>query len=222
MSPRAPSSQDEAAARALLEEGVAVLGLSLPATTLEALWRYAGLLVKWNRVYNLTAITRLEEVVTHHLLDALAVWPWVRQERVLVDVGSGAGLPGIVLALAAQAEGRPLEVHSLDAVAKKIAFQRQVAIELGLKGFHPWHERIERWQPPAPISGIISRAFARFDEFIALTRHLLPPGGRWYAMKGPRHEEELAGLPEDVAVRVVPLDVPGLAEARHLVIGEFR
>ena len=117
MSPRAPSSQDEAAARALLEEGVAALGLSLPATTLEALWRYAGLLVKWNRVYSLTAITRLDELVTHHLLDALAVWPWVRQERVLVDVGSGAGLPGIVLALAVQAEGQPLEVHSLDAVA---------------------------------------------------------------------------------------------------------
>lgn len=212
----------EAAARALLEEGAAVLGLSLPAATLEALWRYAGLLVKWNRVYNLTAITRLEEVVTHHLLDALAVWPWVRAETVLVDVGSGAGLPGIVLALAAQAEGRPLEVHSLDAVAKKIAFQRQAAIELGLKRFHPWHERVERWQPPAPISGIISRAFARFDEFVALTRHLLPQGGHWYAMKGPRHEEELAGLAADVAVRVVPLDVPGLAEARHLVIGELR
>lgn len=222
MSPRAPAPQDEAAARALLEEGVATLGLSLPAATLEALWRYAGLLVKWNRVYNLTAIARLDEVVTHHLLDALAVWPWVRQERVLVDVGSGAGLPGLVLALVAQAEESPLVVHSLDAVAKKIAFQRQAAIELGLKGFHPWHERVERWRPPAPISGIISRAFARFDEFVALTRHLLSPGGHWYAMKGPRHRDELAGLPADVVTRVVPLDVPGLAEARHLVIGEFR
>ncbi|NTV09816.1 MAG: 16S rRNA (guanine(527)-N(7))-methyltransferase RsmG, partial [Zoogloea sp.] len=195
--------------------GLAAMGLDLPEATQERLLAYARLLIKWNRVYNLTAIRDEQQVITHHLLDSLAVLPHLAGVKALVDVGSGGGLPGIPLAIA-----RPdLSVDSVETVNKKSAFQQQAKIELKLANFRAHHARIEAWQPAAPVDGVISRAFSEMSDFVRLTEHLIGPDGRFFAMKGVYPEDEIARLPAGFAVdRSIELVVPDLNAARHLII----
>ncbi|MDR2625375.1 MAG: 16S rRNA (guanine(527)-N(7))-methyltransferase RsmG [Zoogloeaceae bacterium] len=206
---------------AALRDGIAEMRLALPAGAAKTLLAYRDLLLKWNRVYNLTAVKTPEEILTHHLLDSLAILPWL--DRVLadaapsaaslLDVGSGGGLPGLVLAIA-----RPeLPVTLVDAVQKKTAFLHQAASELALKNLTVRHARIESLQ--GQYAAITARAFAGLAEFVGLTRPLLAPNGHWLAMKGQKPDAELAALPAWVQVRAVQaLSVPGLDAERHLII----
>lgn len=195
-----------------LAHGLQALQLQLPQAAQAQLLAYRDMLLKWNRTYNLTALKDPAQAVSHHLLDSLAILPWLQGDS-LLDVGSGGGLPGIPLAIA-----RPgLRVTSVDAVQKKATFQRQVAIELGLSNLEARHARVESLA--GQYAMITSRAFAELADFIHLTHHLLAPGGCWLAMKGQRPEAELAALPPDVKVETVePLQVPGLGAERHLII----
>jgi 16S rRNA (guanine527-N7)-methyltransferase len=203
----------------LLERGLAALGLDLPNEARERLLAFAELLIKWNRTYNLTAIRDPQQVVTHHLLDSLAVLPHLAGIMSLADVGSGGGLPGIPLAIA-----RPeLAVTSIETVSKKASFQQQARIELGLANFQPLCARVEKIQPAAPFDGVISRAFSELADFVRLTAHLVGPEGRLYAMKGVYPEAELAALPAAWTVeRSVHLQVPELDAERHLIVLQQR
>lgn len=200
-----------------LAEGIAALGLEIDAPTREQLLAYARMIAKWNRVYNLTAIRSEAEIISLHLLDSLTVLPYIGSGP-LADIGSGAGLPGIVLAIT-----RPeLEVHTVDTVQKKATFMRQAGIELKLPALQAHHVRVEQWQPAQLFPAIISRAFSELSDFIELTRHLLAPGGRWLAMKGVYPSDEIARLPQDVRlVESIPLRLPGAADVqRHLIVLE--
>jgi len=203
--------------RAALADGAGALGIALDDAQLRQLADYALLLGRWNAVHNLTAIRNEGDMLTHHLLDSLAVAPHLQRltggapARVL-DVGSGGGLPGIVLAIAVPA----LNLTLVDAVQKKCAFLTQAKLELGLGNVEVLHGRAEALRLP-PFDVVIARALATLAQFTGWTRHLLQPGGCWLAMKGRLPQEELAALPPQLAAIVHPLQVPGLGEARHLV-----
>jgi 16S rRNA (guanine527-N7)-methyltransferase len=199
-----------------LEEGLAELDLALDREARTKLLDYLALLEKWNRVYNLTAIRDAEKMVSGHLLDCLAVVPYVTGARVL-DAGSGAGLPGVPLAVA-----RPeIQVALLDSNHKKAAFLRQAVAELQLKNASVLCQRVEIWRPAEKFDCIISRALSEIAEFVSLTMHLLAPGGVIAAMKGVHPFEEIARLPRDFRVtHVHRLAVPGLGAERHLVLIE--
>ena len=199
-----------------LRAGAAALGVALSDTQGEQLLAYGTLMLKWNKVYNLTAVRDPAGVMTHHLLDSLAaVAPlqreWAGKGR-LLDVGSGGGLPGVVIAIT-----RPdIEVSCLDAVAKKAAFVQQVAAELDLPNLRGLHARVESLAGSYEV--ISSRAFASLPDFFNGSVHLLAPGGVWLAMKGKMPTDELAALPAGVAVfHVEQLTVPGLDAERCIV-----
>jgi 16S rRNA (guanine527-N7)-methyltransferase len=196
-----------------LTAGITRMGMAVTPEQQAKLLDYLRLLHKWNEVYNLTAIRKQEQMVSNHLLDSLAVLPYLWPQRWL-DVGCGGGLPGLVLAVM-----RPeWSFTLLDSNSKKIGFVQQAVIELGLRNVEVRCERVERWQVEQKFDGIISRAFAEAADFVSLTRHLLAEGGRWAAMKGAP-EQELARLPEDVVVeKVIKLQVPELEAARSLVV----
>jgi 16S rRNA (guanine527-N7)-methyltransferase len=199
-----------------LENGAAEMGLSLGRGESNKLLQYLALLEKWNRVYNLTAIRDREKMVSGHLLDCLAVIPYVTGAR-LLDAGSGAGFPGIPIALA-----RPeIQVILLDSNHKKAAFLRQAVADLQLKNATVVCERVETWQVAEKFDCIISRAFAEIAEFVTLTGHVLAPGGVFAAMKGVHPFEEIERLPPAFRVRQVhAFAVPGLGAQRHLVMIE--
>jgi 16S rRNA (guanine527-N7)-methyltransferase len=206
---------------ARLLAGIMQLGLDIPGHKQEQLLAYLQLMAKWNRVYNLTALRNPGEWVTYHLLDSLAVLPYVRGPR-LLDVGSGAGLPGMVLAMV-----RPdWQVVSVETVDKKAAFQRQAMAELELGNFYVENCRVEDLRLTSKPDTIVSRAFSSLSEFVELTRHLLKQrgdntGGQWVAMKGKIPKEEIAGLPTDIHVRqIVELKVPGLHAERCVILME--
>jgi len=196
-----------------LKEGLSGLHLDLPLATRTQLLVYLALLQKWNKTYNLTAITEPERQLTHHLLDSLALLPYVGPGP-LLDVGSGAGLPGIPLALA-----RPdLRVTLIDASQKKAAFMQQAAIELGLAArVTVIHGRVEALQA-GPFAQITARAFADLNGLVCLTRHLLSEDGCWLAMKGVYPYEEVTRLQEAVVGEEIELSVPGLEAQRRLLI----
>ncbi len=196
--------------------GIARLGLDVTPEVQRKLLTYLELLQKWNRVYNLTAIRQPEQMVMSHLLDSLAVLPHLWPGRWL-DVGCGAGLPGLILALM-----RPEWTFALlDSNSKKTSFVRQAKIELELRNVSIYCTRVETWQAEEKFDGIISRAFAETAKFVMLTRHLLDQEGCWVAMKGVS-QQELGRLPNDVRVeQVIPLQVPGLAAARCLIMLKF-
>lgn len=197
---------------ARLAEGIAMLRLSLSAAQQNRLLSYLNKLAKWNEVYNLTAVRNPAEMVTRHLLDSLAVLPYVQGTRIL-DVGSGAGLPGIPLAIALPDRQFVL----LDSVAKKTRFMVQMVGELELANVTVENRRVEDFHPPAPFDTVISRAFSRIAEFIIAAGPLCRPGGILLAMKGRYPHDELNDLPAAFHLReVVRLEVPGLAEERHL------
>ncbi|SHE73129.1 16S rRNA m(7)G-527 methyltransferase [Modicisalibacter ilicicola DSM 19980] len=195
-----------------LESGLARLGIAADDRTRQRLCALLALLHKWNRAYNLTAVRSLDEMVTKHLLDSAAVLPFVTGPR-LLDVGSGPGLPGLVLAIL-----KPeIDVTLLDSNGKKVRFQRQALLELELANVTPVQQRVEQLAAPG-FDQVISRAFASLADFVALTDHLLAPGGEWLAMKGRISDDELAGLPPGVAVRERHvLNVPGDEASRHLL-----
>lgn len=197
-----------------LETGLSELGIDLPRAAQEKLLAYATLLYKWNRTYSLTALREQEKAVSHHLLDSLAVLPYVVPGS-LLDVGSGGGMPGIPLAIA-----RPdLAVTLLDSNSKKAAFLRQAAIELALPNISVHCGRVEQYHPAVGFVSITSRAFSELADFVALSRHLLAAGGHWLAMKGVWPHEEIRRLPGDVLVESVHgLHVPGVGAERHLVV----
>lgn len=197
-----------------LKRGLIALGLTLDRDTQQRLLDYIALIEKWNRVYNLTAIREPEKMVSRHLLDSLAVAPHLHAKR-LLDVGSGAGLPGIPLALA-----KPdTHVTLLDSNHKKAAFLNQAVMELKLKNAEVCSERVESWQTQNRFDVIISRAFSDMGEFVRITRHLLAPGGMFAAMKGLHPYEEIDKLPPGCKVQqVLPLAIPDLEGARYLVL----
>lgn len=206
--------------RPALEQGLSALGLKLQEAQCEQLTSYLDLIGKWNRVYNLTAVRDPGQMLTHHLLDCLAalsplhrhLTQAARAEGRLLDVGSGAGLPGIVFAL-----GCPdLQVSCVDTVGKKAAFIAQAAASLALKNLAGVHARVESLTGPFDV--ISSRAFATLADFVAGSRQALAPGGIWLAMKGRHPASEMAALPADVDVfHVEPLVVPGLDAERCIV-----
>lgn len=195
-----------------LIRGIDQLGLTLPSGAQEKLEAYLALLQKWNRVYNLTAIRDADEMVTHHLLDSLAVLPYLGATRTLVDVGSGGGLPGLTFAIC-----RPdLQVTSVEASQKKAAFQQQARIELGLTNVSIHCGRIEALV--GNFDAAISRAFAEIADFVRLSGHLT---GRLLAMKGAYPKLELDRLPTGWRVAdTIKLAVPGLDAERHLIVLE--
>ena len=199
-----------------LERGLAALGLPIEPSAQARLLAYLGLLQKWNSAYNLTAVRGKERMLTHHVLDSLAVAPHV-QGSTWVDVGSGAGLPGIPLALARADSSFTL----VDSNHKKTAFLEQAVVELGLRNVTVVRSRIEEWQPALRFDVVISRALSDLPEFLALAGRLCGEGGRLAAMKGVYPHEELAQVPQSYRVqRVIELTVPGLAAHRHLVLIE--
>jgi len=199
-----------------LAQGLVQLGLSLPPQTQRRLLDYLALLAKWNRVYNLTAVREPSRMVAQHLLDCLAVVPHVPAAAIL-DVGSGAGLPGIPLALAMPRS----RVTLLDSSHKKAAFLRQAVIELELGNAEVVCERAEAWATPRRFELVISRAFSDLAELAALAGRLVAPGGRLAAMKGLYPHEELAQLPAGYRLKqAISLHVPGVRGARHLVLLE--
>ena len=202
-----------------LKKGVAELPLAVSDAQIERLLDYLALLAKWNAVYNLTAVRDPSQMVVQHLLDSLAAVPAFTSAQRVLDVGSGGGLPGMVLAIWAQ-EARPdMRIAMIDTVHKKTAFLTQVKAELGLANVTVHTGRVEALQVAEPFDVITSRAFADLADFVDWSGHLLAPGGRFIAMKGVAAGEETGRLP--AAWRVVektPLTVPGLDAERHLVV----
>jgi 16S rRNA (guanine527-N7)-methyltransferase len=195
-----------------LEQGVAALGLTLPPAALERLLDYQALLERWNSAYNLTAIRDPAEMVTRHLLDSLAILPFVEGET-LVDLGTGPGLPGIPLAIAAP--GR--QVLLVDSNGKKVRFLREAIRALRLDGVRALQSRVE--QVEGQFDCVTARAFASLADMLAWGGHLLAPQGAWLAMKGKAPDDELPGVPPGFAVRGVhALAVPGLEAERRLVV----
>ena len=197
-----------------LEQGLAELGRGLPQAAQQKLLAYAALLYKWNRTYSLTAMREQDKAVSHHLLDSLAVLPYVQAAN-LLDVGSGGGMPGIPLAIACP----ELAVTLLDSNSKKAAFLKQAAIELALPNISVHCGRVEQYHSSFGFAAITSRAFSELADFVGLTGHLLAPDGSWLAMKGVWPHEEIARLPAEVLVQAVHrLQVPGVEGERHLVV----
>lgn len=197
-----------------LATGLAELELALAAPAQGRLLDYLALLQKWNRIYNLTAVREPAKMVSHHLLDSLAVAPHVRAGTVL-DVGSGAGLPGIPLAVALP----HVQFTLLESSHKKAAFLQQARLELKLDNVAVACERVETWQPGRVFEMVISRAFSDLAEFVRLAGRHLAPHGRLAAMKGLYPDEEIAHLPAGWRLDcALSLDVPGLRSRRHLLL----
>ncbi|CAG7604081.1 16S rRNA (guanine(527)-N(7))-methyltransferase RsmG [Candidatus Vallotia tarda] len=204
----------------LLWDGAAKLGVLLSAEQISGLLDYIALLSKWNVVYNLTAICNPRQMVIRHLLDSLAIVPYIaaRSPASLLDVGSGNGLPGIVIAFAMPC----CTVVNNDIVQKKTAFQQQAKGFLRLSNLSIVTGRVEQLHIGTNIlpqfDAIVSRAFSELANFVALTRHLLAPGGVLWAMKGVYPDKEITKLPDDVIVRqVIRLTVPSLDAERHIL-----
>ena len=197
-----------------LAQGVAQLGLALPGPAQQRLLDYLALLQKWNKVYNLTAVREAPRMVSQHLLDCLAVAPHVGAAAIL-DVGSGAGLPGIPLALVLPDS----RVTLLEANHKKAAFLKQAQIELNLGNVEVVCERVEAWRPGRRFEIVVSRAFSDLAEFVKLAGRHVAPGGRLAAMKGIFPHEEIAQLPQGWRLQqAVELTVPALRAQRHLLL----
>jgi len=196
---------------AQLGQGLRAMNISLPPEGEEKLVDFLRMMAKWNRVYNLSAITDAEQMISLHLLDSLSVLPYLYGER-CIDVGTGAGLPGIPLAIA-----RPdMSFALLDSNSKKTRFIQQACVELGLKNVQPLHERVETYQPDQKFDTVTARAFTALPDLLTKTRHLLLSGGKLLAMKS---KETDALRREDYQFdSVQSLDVAGLEATRNLVV----
>lgn len=197
-----------------IEQGVRAMGQEISPLSAQRISAYIHLLAKWNRAYNLTAVRNLEDMRVRHVLDALAVRPWVKPAGRLVDVGSGPGIPGILLALA----NEDLAVTLIDANLKMTRFAEAAVRELAVENVTVLRARVEQ-VPASSFDQAISRAFASTADFLRLTAHLVCPGGQWLAMKGRLDEREQQAVPSDFVCRqTLALPVPALDAARHLLI----
>lgn len=195
-------------------EAAQQLGVTLASEQVQQLERYLDLLIKWNRVYNLTAIRDRQRMVTHHIHDSLSVLPYLQGERV-IDLGSGAGLPGIPAALIHPQQ----QVVMLDSNVKKSRFIQQAILELGLSNASVVHSRVEQYVPEQPFNTVVSRAFTSLTQFLQFAHPLLVSGGVAVAMKGHWPESEGDGVMDGFELeQVVPLSVPGIEAVRHLII----
>lgn len=201
-----------------LRQGLRAMGFSLASPVPQQLLRFLALLERWNRVYNLTAVRDPEEMVSRHLFDSLAVLPYVQGPRIL-DIGTGAGLPGIPLALALP----HFEFTLLDSNHKKIRFVTQAVHELGLRNVTIVRARVEEFHPEKKFATLIARALASIPDMLARCRHLADRDSIILAMKGTFPQAELAALDESYSVKEVKtLQVPGLGAARHLAVITLR
>ena len=197
-----------------LAYGLESTGLELPEEGVQKLLAYVALLIKWNRVYNLTAIRDPKRMVSHHLLDSLAVLPHLPAGS-LADIGSGGGFPGVPIAIAQPSR----KVVLNDSNHKKAAFLTQVKIELTLPNVEVHIGRVEAWRPIPRFDGAISRAFAELADFISACQHVVEPGGFLAAMKGGYPQDELTRLPVNVKCSTpIRLEVPSIRGVRHLVL----
>ena len=204
--------------RKRLVDGAKALSLDLPDAQVDKLLAYLALLQKWNAVYNLTAVRDPAQMLTQHLLDCMAALPAFSGAKRVLDVGSGGGLPGIVLAIWAEHAEPSIQVHLIDTVQKKTAFLTQAKAELGLHKLFVHTGRVEQMRDDQGFDVITSRAFADLKDFVHWAGRLLSENGEMIALKGQAQAEELGGLPADWKIdRVQRLSVPGLAAERHLV-----
>ena len=205
---------DRTALSAVLGEGIAAMHLDVSPAQQDKLMDYLALMFKWNAVYNLTSLRDPMQMVTHHLLDSLAAVPAFAKAHNVLDVGSGGGLPGIVLAIV-----RPdMKVSMIDTVHKKTAFLTQVKAELSLTNVTVYTARVEQLQVSDKFDVITSRAFADLSDFVNWSNHLLADGGRYIALKGVAPKDEQERLPAEWKVTgLEPLQVPRLGAERHLV-----
>jgi len=199
----------------LLCDGIETLGVEHNEHQVQQLLTYLDLLSKWNKTHNLTAITDPEEMLTLHLLDSISILSSIKGQT-LLDVGSGAGLPGIVIAIFCP----NIKVVSVDTRGKKIQFQTLAASTLGLDNFSPIKSRIETFEIEEKFCQIISRAFSSLDNFISWTQHLIKDEGEWLAMKGQIPDSELVELQQShkmKPVKIDRIDLPNFSGARHLL-----
>lgn len=195
----------------LLAEGLAALGQSLSGQQQKMLVQYVSLLQRWNKTFNLTSVRAPEEMVVRHLLDSLAIRPWLH-EAPLLDIGTGAGLPGIPLAITHPA----MAVTLLDSNGKKTRFVKQVALELGLSNVTVVQSRVEQYRSAS--SQVVTRAFASVPDIVSLVAACVTPGGRVLALKGALVDSEIAELPAPWQAQRHALTVPFLDEQRQLLI----
>ena len=196
--------------KAQLESGMQNLGFENSSQIISKLLIYKDLLIKWNKSFNLTSVKNTE-FVTHHFLDSLAIIPFIKSSS-LLDVGTGAGLPGIVIAIV----NPGIKVSLIDKVGKKIAFIKRVVLELEIKNIETHHNRVELLTSEEKYDGIISRAFANMDDFIKSTKHLIKRQGVWYGMKSKKIlDDEMVNINEPWTLE--KLDVPFLEAERYLV-----
>lgn len=193
-----------------LSQGLVALGLDNGADRLDALLHFIKLIAKWNKAYNLTAVRDPEEMVSVHILDSLAILPHIRPPRV-ADIGTGAGLPGIPLAICLP----DCHFTLVDSNSKKTRFVQQAVLELKLKNVEVVHGRVESLQPEQAFSTVITRAFASMPDILKLTGHLLADDGLLLAMKGQQPDQELAEISSDYSV--IPIKVPGIDAERCLI-----
>jgi 16S rRNA (guanine527-N7)-methyltransferase len=198
-----------------LDEGLKSLGIDLNDAKREQLLQYIALLDKWNKVYNLTAVREPERMIGLHILDSLTVLTHLGTHSNIIDVGTGGGLPGIPLAVAAP----DMQITMLDTIAKKTTFVRQAIGDLGLKNAEVVTGRVEHYLPAIKFDRVISRAFAELKDFVEGAGHLCAEGGAMLAMKGVYPHDEISRLPDGfVAKQVIALNVPGVEGQRHLVV----
>ena len=200
--------------RPVLESGLDALCIKLTKEQQDKIINYLIILSKWNSVYNLTAIRDPKEMMTHHVLDSLSAVPAFTEAQNVLDVGSGGGLPGMILAICYPDK----KISMIDTVSKKTAFLNQAKAELGLNNVTVYSARVESLQVNQPFDVITSRAFSELNNFVNWSQHLLAEGGRFIAMKGVHPQGEMERLPEGWVVKEVrPLTVPGLDAERHLI-----
>ena len=205
-------SESELALR--LQQGLDQLQLALSAQQQGQLLAYLSLLQKWNKAYNLTAVRDIDEMLVKHILDSLSVAPFCGAATSLLDIGAGAGLPSVVLAIVYPG----MQVSGLDSNIKKTRFMQQIGYELKLTNFHVLHARADTADLSTTFDIVISRAFSSFSDFVTLALPRLVPGGQIYAMKGRYPESELAEASSLCDINsVIPLSVPYLSEERHLI-----
>ena len=196
--------------KAQLEKGMQILGFENIPQIISKLLIYKELLMKWNNSFNLTSVKNTE-IVTHHFLDCLAVIPFIKSSR-LLDVGTGAGLPGIVIAIV----NPDIKVSLIDKVGKKITFIKRISAELEIKNIETYHDRVELLNSEEKYDGIISRAFSNMEVFIKSTKHLIKSRGVWYGMKSKKIlDDEMVNINDPWVLK--KLDVPFLQAERYLV-----
>ena len=203
---------------ATLRDGAKTLGIALNDLQQTQLLTYLAMLAKWNKTYNLTSIRDPDQMMTHHLLDSLAVVPAFSGAKNVLDVGAGGGLPGMILAIWALTSQPDMRVSMIDTVHKKTAFLTQVKAEMGLKNVRVHTARVEELEVPHKFDVITSRAFAELSDFINWSAHLLADGGQFIALKGLQPAAEMERLPDGWEVTEVRrIAVPGLDAERHLI-----